>query len=193
MKTPKAESTWEIAPEGNHVATICQLIDKGTQPNSNPDWEPSRILRVGYNLVDEKTSKGNRNIVVFADYNFSDASKKLKAVAKAFANVDEKKFKDWDTANLMGKSGMVNVEHATSKTTHNEYAKVTAVSPLNKNIKPKKSTEAEVLFYLDGEIDREVFDKFHDKLKAEIASSDEYTTLDRKKPAKPAKKVAGKK
>jgi len=189
MKPPKSPNTYEIAPEGTHPAIVCQLIDKGTQQPNNPEWDPARILTIGWHLVEEKTKNGNRNIIVRSDYTFSTGSKKLKAVAKAVCGIDDKKFSDFEVTELMGKPCMVTVEHVESKSTGNLYAKVTSVTPVPKNMKVKKSNEPQVEFFLDENFDPELLESLGEKLQSEIKSSDEYNELE-KAMRKPANKKA---
>lgn len=143
LMAKKPENEFEIAPQGNHVATCYQVIDLGFQESNwqgNISWKHK--VFVNFELSNEKMKDG-RPFSVGARYTLSLHEKaELRKALESWRGrgFTEQELEGFDLFNILDKPAMVNVQH------NEGYANIAAVTPLPKGMEaPKK--ENETIFY----------------------------------------------
>lgn len=184
-KIPKTK--FEVAPEGTHNAICVRFVDMGTQKQTfKGEEKESRICRIYFDLVDEKTATGN-NMCVFQKYTYSpSANGNLMKMLKGWLKI---KSPDFDMDEVLGKPALVTITHSES----GEYANITAVVDVPKNTKVRKSTETIYSLHLTPEdFDVDSFNELPSHLQGIIADSPEYLEATSAKKKAPKKKAAKK-
>lgn len=197
MKIPEGKQR-ELAPDGTHAAICVEFIDFGTQPGNGKDksgkeFAPSRRGQAGFELTGQKTEEGDP-ILVYKEYTLSNNKKAglMKDIMKWF-NLKYEQAKEVDVEDLLQKVASVTVQHVTSKTSGNTYAKTSDVGAMTGVKGMKAGKHVQPLRYLSlepSEFDQEVFDNLPEWMRVKIAQSPEYADAVSKKNKKPA---AGKK
>lgn len=179
IKIPPREPR-ELVPEGNHVARVYQIIHIGTVPTTY-EGRTSNVakVRIGFELPEEmrefKEGEGMKPFVISREFTLSMGSK---SNLRPFVEGIIGKLTDAEAANiqiedLMGKTCLLNVQHGTSKSTGNEYAKVASASPLPKSMSAPEAINPPFLLDYDN-FTQEAFAKLPDFLKEQMESSVEY-------------------
>lgn len=181
-RIPKSSGR-ELAPEGTHNAVCVAVVDLGTQPSEQ--WGDKRKVQLAFELVDEKTSKGEA-MVVYRQYTFSPSPKgNLIKDLRAWQGKDAVK-EDFDMDELLGKPASVTVEH--NDTERGIFANISNIGSLPKGVKVKKPTEPLRSLYLDDSFDQDAFDELPDFLKEKIMVTKEYAEISKPAPKKGKKK-----
>lgn len=167
-------------PAGTHLAICCQIIDLGRQYSKFYDSTAHKVL-MAWELPDEKQEDG-KPFMVYARYTMSlGKNSKLRGALEAWRGraFSAEELKGFDLKNVLGKACMLNVAHRESE--GNVYADVAGIMALPKNTIVPPATVEQVWFDLT-EWKQEVFDKFSDKLKETINSSEERKPKPDEKP-----------
>jgi hypothetical protein len=182
-KVPKGKE-FEKAPEGNHPSVCILVCDLGTQEKEYEGKKyDSRQIKIGMQLVDERTTEGE-NMCIYADYTFSDKSKNLAKVIKAWTG---EVLDDCDPATLLMRPALTNVTRTESKDGKKTYANISAITQPPKGVKVTKATEPALSFFFEFQydedeqpipesvtFDEEDFKALPDWLKKRIVQSQEY-------------------
>ena len=176
MKIPAPnESTFERAPEGNHVALCYRVIDMGTQATQFGDkrqvmfsWElPNELMETGEPFVVNSrrmtlsgNEKGNLRIMLESWR------------GRAFSKED---FATFTIESVLGKPCLLNIVHEVNAETQKTYAVVKAVTPIPKGTQVPASHNPITFFSFD-EFDINVFESLPDYYRELIAATPEYTT-----------------
>jgi hypothetical protein len=177
---------WELAPEGAHNAVCCGFIDLGTQTVKNwktKEDEEKRQCVVIFHLVNEKT-KDNKNVTARQTYTYTRSENgNFFKMLQSWLGV--KSPSDVEVDKLVGKSGVVSIQHNDDGT----YANIVTVTGLPKNTKPFKSNEPQVCVILtDEDFDPAQFNELSEKMQAKIADTVEYLAVSSPKKKKATKK-----
>jgi hypothetical protein len=182
-KVPKGKE-FEKAPAGTHPSVCVGVFDLGTQEKEYEGKKyKSRQIRLMQQLVEERTEEGE-NMCISADYTFSDKSKNLAKIVKAWTGTD---LDDTDPASLLLRPGFTTVVHNKSKDGKKVYANIEAITAPPKGTKVAKPTEPALSFFFDFEedgegesipesvtFDADDFKALPDWIKKKIVQSDEY-------------------
>ncbi len=189
-RIPKNKSR-ELTPEGAHVASLCQIIDLGTQDGG--EYGPRHKIQLAYEVLGMKTSTGEA-YVSYRQYTYSPSPKgNLMKDLKSGFNVKDA---DVEMDDLLGRTCLITIEHA--DTDAGTFANVTNVGQVPRGTKIPKAVEELKSLYLDDSFDQEVYDSLPDFLKEKIASSPEYAEVmtprmkQKKQKALPPQKTNGK-
>lgn len=143
LMAKKPENDFEIAPQGNHVATCYQVIDLGFQESNwqgNISWKHK--VFVNFELSNEKMQDG-RPFSVGARYTLSLHEKaELRKALESWRGrgFTEQELEGFDLFNILDKPAMVNVQH--NESNGNTYANISAITPLPKGMDvPKRENE----------------------------------------------------
>lgn len=149
-KVPKGKE-FEKAPEGNHPSVCILVCDLGTQEKEFEKKKyDSHQIKIGMQLVDERTEE-NENMCIYADYTFSNKSKNLAKVVKAWTG---ETLDDLDPATLLLKQGLTNVTHTVTEA-GKTYANISAITQPPKGMKITKATEPALSFFFEFEYDED--------------------------------------
>src|SRR5579864_8353527 len=114
MPAVSGGGNYDPAPEGNHVAVCFAAIDFGTQPPTFPGaTEHKRIVYIGWELPDEKTSDG-RPFTIGKQYTYSSHPKStLRRDLEAWRGkkFSDSEIEDFDIAKLIGAGCMIGIVH----------------------------------------------------------------------------------
>lgn len=183
MKIPKP--TRELAPEGTHRGRCINIVDLGTQPASQADWEDQRKVTLGFHLVGLKTKDG-KNIVVYRTYGFTGGPKaNLTKDIKAWLNQNSN---DIDLDECLEQDALITISHKESN--GGVYANITNISAPLKGSKPLVSNENVFSLYLDDSFDEDVFNTLPEHIQTKIVNSPEYEDLQNSRKPKARKPVA---
>ena len=150
-KVPKGKE-FEKAPAGTHPSVCILSCDLGTQDKEYEGKKyKSRQIKLGQQLVEERTEEGE-NMCIYADFTFSNKSKNLAKIVKAWTGED---LDDMDPASLLLRPGLTTVIHNQSKDGKKTYANVSAITAPPKGVKIQKATEPALSFFFDFEEDVE--------------------------------------
>lgn len=177
IASAKGNASFEICPEGVHVARCARIIDLGTQ-----SWEhmgkpkSGRKIFIGWEMPELKDSEG-RSQTVIKKYTLSlhekaDLRKDLQNWrGRAFTAAELEAF---DIANLVNKPCMLNIVH--ERKGDKTYANVTSVIPLPGAMTAPALTGKSFVFTL-SDFDAEVFDGLSNGMKNMIMASPEYAAV----------------
>lgn len=183
MKLNQTSGNFEISiPEGIHKAVIYSVVDLGTQTIQSQQYgeqEKKQIL-ISFEIpsitkVFDK-EKGEQAVAISKTYTLSLHEKsRLYEVAKSVLGRDltKEEQENLEPKDLLGGNVTLTVEH------NNWYANIKSISKIFDKEKLEAINELRLL-ELDN-IDWDVFNKLHDKLKDKIIKSPEYLqALDKK-------------
>jgi len=154
MPTAKAKggSDFSPIPAGIHIAICYSVIDLGTQPSNNSQFNDARKVRIIWELPNERgdfTHDGkteNKARVVSAKYTLSLSTKaNLRKMLESWRGkpFTKEEAEGFELGVLVGKACQVNITHKASPDGTKTYANVTAVVPMPKGspaMKPENPT-----------------------------------------------------
>lgn len=180
-KPENAGGDFQIAPEGNHVARLYQIVHLGT---FDTEWQgkPKKrdLIRVSFELCNAKTEfkegEGERPFVVSEKFTFTMFENgKFRPFVE---NIRGKRFKDedeayaFDISQLLGTAVLVNVAHQEGNN-GKTYANIIGVGPLPEGMDaPALHNEAK-LIDVDVITDEE-FEQLPEYLQKWMGESDEW-------------------
>lgn len=178
MPAVSGGGSFEVAPEGNHLAVCYATIDFGTQPSTfNGETNYKRIIYIAWELSDETMSDG-RPYIIGKQYTYSSHSnatlrKDLEAWrGKKFS---DEEIVDFDIAKLLGTGCMLLVQHTERQRGQylNTYANIGAIAKLPRGVKTPELHNEPIEFSLDDP-DWDVFEGLRDWMKDKIRAAPEY-------------------
>ncbi len=138
------KTTYQPAPAGVHLARLTQLIHLGVQESIYKD-EGQRQYLLGFELVEEALND-ERNYTVSERFNATLGPKsKLSAAVSALTSASQNGF---DLDELVGRACQVTVAHKT-KPDGRVVEKITAISPIPKNMKVPEAKGDPLLYDID--------------------------------------------
>jgi len=183
IKATKAEKTYTLAPAGNHIARVCQVIQIGTLEETTPKGELKKRqkVRIAFELPTEvhvfNPDKGEEPFMIGQKYtlSFFGSSNLRKLVEGIVGVMTDEEAEDYDVSALLGKTCMLNVGHKTSAK-GNTYAVIQGTAPLPKSIVAPEAVIPPVILSYDA-WNESTFDSLPQFVKDEMASSDEYVKM----------------
>ena len=180
------DKTFELVPEGNHIAVCYRVIDLGTQHGEylgKPKIQ--RKVLISWELPDEKMADG-RPFTIGQKFTWSMSEKaNLRQVleswrGKAFTEADFGPG-GFDIANIIGVGCMLNVVH--SHKNGKTYANIASVAKLPKGMaSPGPSNQRNLVWLTREDFIQANFDNLTDGLKAMITPTQEYKALFEREP-----------
>lgn len=188
MQVPKTDTKpRELVPEGNHVATLYNILYMGTieTPYINPDGTKKEQYKVRLTFeLPEELREFERDgetiklpMVISKECTLSLYKGTQTAVLRTIAHaligqaLKDEEAESFDIDDLLGKSCMVEVTH--EEYDGNKYAKAVGFGSLPKGLKaPKQVNESKVVSVTDSPLDD--LDELPDFIKKKIFSSKEY-------------------
>lgn len=183
IKAPKVEKTFAVAPEGNHIARVCQVVQIGTLQETNVKGEVVQRakVRVAFELPTElhvfKEERGEEPFMIGDRYtlSFYSGSNLRKLVEGIVGKMEDDEADEFDVSTLIGKECMVNVGHYVSKKGYTN-AKILSAAPLPKGITAPEAIIKPVLLSYD-DWNEDVFESLPEFIRSEIESTPEYAML----------------
>ena len=173
--------TFEICPEGNHVAVCSSVIDQGTQTvkYENQPEKKQRKIYISWEIKGETKSDGTA-FYIGKSYTYSSHEKST--LRKDLESWRGLKFKESDFGpggfeikKVIGAGCMLNVVHSDGDKT---YANIAAIAPLPKSIPKPALTEPPTYFSLEAdEFNATAFGELSDKMQEKIIASPEYQAV----------------
>jgi hypothetical protein len=182
LTMPSDESgTFELCPEGNHVAVCASIVDKGTQVVSyagQPD-KNQRKVRISWEIINELRNDGKP---FYVSKNYTLSSNEKSNLRKDLESWRGVKFQasdfgpgGFELKNVLGIGCMINVIHTDGERV---YANIASIARLPKGMAHPQLHEPPIYFSLEpDEYSPSVFDGLHDKSKEEIMQSPEWQRL----------------
>lgn len=174
---PKVERTYEVAPEGTHVARIVQFIHQGTSPNLWKGEERDRnTIRYVFELPHEtyEYEGVKKPHLLSAEYTLSLSTKaNLRKVVESLEGrkLSEEEEYTYDVESLVGRECMVQVQHTESN--GKTYANIVNVMPVLKGtVCPAQITPKLVFNFYP--FSKELFDSLPEYIRKKIEKSVEY-------------------
>ena len=176
----KKKGDYPIAPAGNHVARCYSMIHIGTiEKDYGKGAEKANLVQIVWELPNElyvfDEEKGEQPFVISKDYTLSmhekaNLRKDLESWrGKGFTNAEVEAF---DITVLLGIPCMLNIIHKEAKTSGNQYALVSGITPMPKGLEvPPQINENFEFNYGDSFHN---FDFLHDWIKDQVRDSAEY-------------------
>jgi hypothetical protein len=158
------EGTFELAPEGTHVARCYMVVDMGMQETG---YGPKHKAKIGFELPNELMEDG-RPFSVSQNYTVSLSEKaNLRADLEAWRGraFTEDELRGFDVFNVLGAPAMVTVIHTTNE--GKTYANIKSVSALPKGMQAPAAINEPIKFSLE-EYSQEVFDSLPEYLRNKI-------------------------
>jgi len=174
-------SSFELCPEGNHVAVCASIIDKGTQVVSyagQPDKQ-QRKVRISWEISGEERSDGKP---FYVSKNYTLSSNEKSNLRKDLESWRGVRFTPTDLGvggfqlkNVLGIGCMLNVVHSDGDKV---YPNIASIAKMPKGMQSPPLTEPPLYFSLEpDEYDPQVFAGLHDKAKEEIMQSPEWQRI----------------
>ena len=170
--------TFEICPEGNHVAVCSSVIDMGTQvvKYEGQDEKHQRKIYISWEIKGEQKKDGSPFYIGKA-YTYSSHEKAT--LRKDLESWRGQKFKESDFGvggfeikKVIGVGCMLNVVHSDGEKV---YANIASIARLPKDFNTPSLTEPPTYFSLEAdEFNVTVFDELSDKMQDKIIASPEY-------------------
>jgi hypothetical protein len=181
MPAPPAEHTdYQPAPAGSHIAYCTRLIDLGTQATTyNGKPRQQHKLYVEFQLTNALTTDGEP-FAVGNRYTLSSSEKST--LRKHLESWRGKRFGDdeiagFDLKRILGKPAIITTVHSTR--TDKTYADLTAIAAIPKGTQLPPFESPTVFLSLDPEeFEPAVYESLSDALKAVIAKSPEFQSLE---------------
>jgi hypothetical protein len=173
----KNQNTYQLAPEGMHLARCVRVIDLGTQHNEyNGRTKKNRQIKLSWELPEHTAvfdkSVGPEPFLVSRTYTNSLGEKSnlyhdlLSWIGSGFTRQAE-----FNLSALLGQPCQLNVIHETSKN-NRQYMKVIGILPVPKKMAMPEQILSSVLYAIeDGQ--NEVFESFPEYLQEKILASEE--------------------
>lgn len=180
-------TTYELAPEGTHLARAVGLVNLGTQKQEfqgKPGKDRKKIM-ITWELPEElrvfSDDNGEQPFLVSNIYSLvvSDKSTyKLHMESWTKGRIDTR----FNPASMIGKPCLINITHKPSVNDPTKMkAKVTSVSPLMKNqVCPDRISPIKILSF--GNWDEDLFNEQSEWVKKQIEASPEYRNLKKDSP-----------
>jgi hypothetical protein len=173
--------SFELCPEGNHVAVCASIIDKGTQVVSyagQPDKQ-QRKVRISWEISGESREDGKP---FYVSKNYTLSSNEKSNLRKDLESWRGVRFTQADFGpggfqlkNVLGVGCMLNVVHSDGERV---FPNIASIAKMPKGMKSPQLTEAPIYFSLEpDEYDPRVFAGLHDKAKEEIMQSPEWQRI----------------
>jgi len=163
--------SFELAPQGNHMAICYMVCDLGFHDSSYQGGPTTskRKVRISFEIPGEPMEDG-RPFSVSSEYTLSLSEKaNLRKDLESWRGraFTEEELSGFDVFNVLGKPCMVNVVHKTSKASGNEYPVIASVAALPKGFDVPEPSNTLVFFSLD-DFNQELYAGFPDWLKGKI-------------------------
>lgn len=175
---PKDNGTFELAPEGNHLAICYMVVDVGTQPGY--EGRLQRKVYIGWELCGEVMEDG-RPFSVRKPYTLSASRRSnLRRDLEAWRgrSFDPSEFGDdgFNLKDLLGVAAMVNVTHVTRG--EKTYANIASLAPVPRQMEIPNMVNSPVHVSLEPqEFDPEAFESLSDWFRDKICDSPEWSRL----------------
>lgn len=183
----KNDKTYELVPEGTHLARVYSIVEIGHVPNTFPNaqFPTTHKVRITWELPEEQREfNGEKKpMAIGAKYTISlgEKSNLLPIIEGILGSLNDEDKETFDLKSLLGKTCLVSVVHRTSQTTGKQYAQVASTSKLPKGMKaPEAFNPPTYLDYGEG-WDDGVYAKLPQFLKDDMATSDEMRVRQGKK------------
>lgn len=177
---PKDNGTFELAPEGNHLAICYMVVDVGTQPGY--EGRLQRKVYIGWELCGEVMEDG-RPFSVRKPYTLSASRRSnLRRDLEAWRgrSFDPSEFGDdgFNLKDLLGVAAMVNVTHVTRG--EKTYANIASLAPVPRQMEIPNMVNSPVHVSLEPqEFDPEAFESLSDWFREKICDSPEWSRLNK--------------
>jgi hypothetical protein len=154
-KPSESSGDFETAPEGTHVARCLSIVDMGmqvstfTDPKTGKPKPPQHKVRLAFELCYERDQQ-DRPFVVSKQYTVSmheKASLRKDLESWRGKSFSKEELEAFDLANLVGKSCMVTVKHASSADGTRTYANIAAISGIAKGMQPPPELQGDPLVF----------------------------------------------
>lgn len=180
IKAPKIERTFVLAPAGNHIARVCQVIQIGTVEETKPSGElvKRQKVRIAFELPTElhvfKEERGEEPFLIGQKYtlSFFGSSNLRKLVEGIVGVMTDEEAENFDVASLIGKTCMLNVGHKTSGA-GKTYAAIQSTAPIPKGVTAPDAILPPVVLSYD-EWDDDVFASLPEFVQDDIRASEEF-------------------
>ena len=169
--------SFELAPEGVHVAICTQVIDLGTQHNQRWNKDQRKVL-IGWELANIHNSQGEP-FLVWRRFTASLSPKAaLRQILESWRGraFTEDELQGFDLRKLLNAPCQVAIVHNESDEGMT-YANVQNVMGIPQGLERPHPVSDLVMFELGDNPDWDVFATFREKLQETIKSSPEYKAL----------------
>lgn len=187
IASDSGSGNFKRVPAGSHIARCYSIIDMGTHTQNGQFGETtSRKVKISWEVFGEDEDGEPLTVdvdgvqmplTISKNYTLSLGSKaNLRKDLAAWRSRDftEEEAKGFDIQKLLGVYCMLNV--SISETNGKTYSNVAGVSPLHKSMQKPEPVHNNVTFELDN-VDIEVFNSFHEKLRNYIKESPEWKSF----------------
>lgn len=181
--TAKETKPREITPAGSHIARCFSLIHYGHVPET--DFNGNRVMmnkvRLSFELPNETRvfdpEKGEQPMSISKEYTVSlgeksNMRKDLEGWRGKSFTAEE--LAGFDVLNIVGKPCLLNVIHKTSKSSGNNYAMISSISPLAKGMTCPDQINPTFIWDYDDHFDTSILEGLHEFFQEKIKSSQEY-------------------
>ena len=173
--------SYEMCPEGNHVAVCVGITDMGTHENTfeGKKTGDKRKIRILWEIAEEQR-KDEKPFVLFKTYNLSMNEKST--FRKDLESWRGQKFKPqdlgaWEIRRILSVGCMLNVVHKT-KEDGKVFDDIAGIARLPKGMTAPRPVTVPMMFSLEpDEYNQAIFDALPDKVKEVIKASPEYAKL----------------
>jgi hypothetical protein len=176
-----------LPPQDSHVGRVCSVIDLGSHEQTDMKTGKKfmqRKLRIEFELPNARyqfeENSPTEPFKVGKDYTWSmDKKSNLRPAVEALRGApfkDDAEALAHDASSLIGQVGLVTVEHATTKSSGKQYAKITGVSKLP-SVVPLESVPAaynQPVLYHTGQRDTGSWAKLPEFLQKTVSESVEF-------------------
>jgi hypothetical protein len=180
--------TYQLPPEGIHVARCVRVVDLGTQRSEfNGNSKRLRKVRTSWELPEEKTvfdqERGEEPFLVSKEYTKSLGTKSnLRRDieswrGRGFTGSEAEAF---DLTTLLGTACMINLIHEVSKQNRRKYAKIISITPLPRGMQAPPQFLPSVQYSIE-EGTGGAFDELSEYVQQKICASDELGKRSTKK------------
>lgn len=165
---PLNQTNRELAPEGTHLATCCQVIQFGTQRTDFDDKERPE-LRLTWELLDEFNSKG-WPFLIGRTYNFSShPSSNLILDLEAWCGGLGERF---DLEQLIGLVAVVGIQHKSGR--NGDYAQMSSIMQPPKGVERRRPPRGDTVVFTFSPYRPEVYEGLPEWTRKKIAGSPEF-------------------
>jgi len=164
---------------GSHAARVYSIVELGVhQVEFQGVMKNRAMIRIGWELLDEtiEVNGTQKPMVMFQEY--SDSLHEKSGLKKAIEEMTGKSMSEsdsqqFDLVSLIGMPCILGVQHKTSKTNGEKYAKLSSIAPPMKSLTFRELSIPTVIFILAPE-NYEAFKKLGRKTREKIAGSKSF-------------------
>jgi len=181
--TAKETKQRELTPTGNHVARCYKMIHFGHIPENdyNGNLKLQNKVSIYFELPGElrkfNEDEDEQPMSISKEYTVSlheKANLRLDLESWRGKQFSSDELQGFDLINVLSKPCLINIVHKTAKSSGNQYAAISSITPLIKGMECPDQVNKTFVWDYDENFDVNILEEMHEYFQTKIKSSEEY-------------------